>query len=93
MDGWLIAVLVVVALVVIGGLIYLAAGRGREKRLEQQRTKAAEQRREAQSAAQRAGEADLAANRQAEAAQRERERAVEMEQQATKTDPDTSEPR
>lgn len=92
MDGWLIAVLVV-ALVVIGGLIYFAATRGREKRLEQQRTTATEQRQEAQSAAQRAGEADLAANRQAETAERERERAVEMEQQAAKTDPDTSDPR
>ncbi|MGH2776315.1 MAG: hypothetical protein ACRDJT_12895 [Actinomycetota bacterium] len=92
MDGWLIAVLVV-ALVVIGGLIYVAATRGREKRLEQQRTTATEQRQEAQSAAQRAGEADLAANRHAESAERERERAVELEQRAAKTDPDTSDPR
>jgi len=92
MDGWLIAVLVI-ALVVIGGLIYVAATRGKEKRLEQQRTTATEQRQEAQSAAQRAGEADLAANRHAEAAERERERAVEMEQRAAKTDPDNPNPR
>lgn len=93
MDGWLITVLVVVGLVVIAGLAYVAATRGRAKRVEQQRTAAAEQRQEAQSAAQRAGEADLAANRHAEKAQRERERAIEMEQQAAKTDPDASDRR
>jgi flagellar biosynthesis/type III secretory pathway M-ring protein FliF/YscJ len=88
MDTWLVIVLIV-ALVVVGALIYMAATRGREKRLEQQRTAATEQRQEAQSAAQRAGEADLAANRQAERAKAERERAVEMEERAAKTDPDT----
>jgi Tfp pilus assembly protein PilO len=92
MDGWLIAVLII-AVVVIGGLIYVGATRGRQKRLEQQRATATEQRQEAQSAAQRAGEADLAANRHAETAERERERAVEMEQRAAKTDPDTHTPR
>ena len=87
MDGTLLVVLIVVAVLVIGAAIYWMT-RGKERRLEQNRELAAENRQEAQTAAQRAGEAEVAARRHAEEAERERERALELEHKANETDPD-----
>ena len=83
MPGWLIAVIVVAA------IVYAAATKGRQKRLDQRRAQAEEHRAEAQERARVAGEKELAARRQADEAQLERDRAVELEGQAQKTDPDT----
>jgi uncharacterized protein HemX len=87
MDNPLVIVLVVIAVIVIAAAIYWMT-RGKARRLEQQRDRAADHREQAQGAAQRAGEAELAARRNAEEAERERERAVELEHKAAETDPD-----
>lgn len=87
MDQWIIIMLVVVALIAIGALVYWTT-RGKQRKVEQQREEATEHRREAQSAAQRAGEAEVAARRQAEEAEREREQAVGLERKAAEADPD-----
>ncbi|MQB01731.1 MAG: hypothetical protein GEU78_15825 [Actinobacteria bacterium] len=90
MDDPLVIVLVVIAVVVIAGAIYWMT-RGKARRLEHQREQTADHRRNARGAAQRAGEAELAARRHAEEAERERERAVELEHKAAETDPDRPE--
>lgn len=87
MDNPLVIVLVVIAVIVIAAAIYWMT-RGKGRRLEQQRDRAADHREQAQGAAHRAGEAELAARRNAEEAERERERAVELEHKAAETDPD-----
>lgn len=87
MDAWLAIVLVVIAVIVIGGAIYWMT-RGKARQLEQRREQAAEHRQEAHSAAQRAGETELAARRLGEEAEREREHALELERKAAETDPD-----
>jgi flagellar biosynthesis/type III secretory pathway M-ring protein FliF/YscJ len=87
MDNPLVIVLVVIAVIVMAAAIYWMT-RGKSRRLEQQRERAADHREQAQGAAQRAGEADLAARRNAEEAEREREHAVELEHKAAETDPD-----
>lgn len=86
MDAVWIA-LIVLAVVVIGAAVYWMT-RGKEQRLEQKRVEATEQRQEAQTAAQRAGEAEVAAKRHAQEAEAERERALELERKANETDPD-----
>jgi uncharacterized protein HemX len=90
MDDPLVIVLVVIAVIVIAAGIYWIT-RGKARRLEHQRERTAEHRKNAQGAAQRAGEAELAARRHAEEAERERERAVELEHKAAETDPDRPE--
>ena len=87
MDDTLMWILIAVAALIVIGLIYWFTA-GKNRRLEQQRTTATEHREEAQLAAQRAGEADLVARRQQEAAEAERERALELQRKAEKVDPD-----
>ena len=89
MSEALIIVLALLALIVVVGAIYWIA-RGRERRLETRREEAAEHRQEAATAAQRAGEADLIARRHTEEAQRERARAIDLEEKAIDRDPDVS---
>ncbi|MGH2806552.1 MAG: hypothetical protein ACRDKT_04675 [Actinomycetota bacterium] len=86
MDLWLIIVLVIAAIVIIGIIYRVTAGKNR--RIEQRRETAAEQRQEAQVAAQSAGEAEIAARRQQELAEAEKERALILEREAVKSDPD-----
>jgi cytoskeletal protein RodZ len=90
MDDPLVIVLVVIAVIVIAAGIYWWT-RVKARRLEHQRELTAEHRQNAQGATQRADEAELAARRHAEEAERERERAVELEQKAAETDPDRPE--
>jgi flagellar biosynthesis/type III secretory pathway M-ring protein FliF/YscJ len=87
MDDTLMWILIAVAVLVVLFLIYWFVA-GKNRRLEQRRETAAEHREEAQLAAQRAGEADLTARRQQEAAEAERERALELQRKAEKVDPD-----
>lgn len=82
--------LIVLAVVVIGAAVYWMT-RGKERRLDQGRAEAAEQRQESQTAAQRAGQAEVAAKRHAQEAEAERERALELERKANETDPDYNE--
>jgi flagellar biosynthesis/type III secretory pathway M-ring protein FliF/YscJ len=88
MDTWLVIVLSVLALIVVIGIIYWVT-QGKERMLQQRRDSAAEHRQEAQTAAQRAGEADVSARRDAEIAEQERERAAELQRKAAQRDPDT----
>jgi hypothetical protein len=81
-------ILIAVAVVAIIGVIYWVT-KGKEARLNQRRETAAEHRQEAQVAAQRAGQADVEARRVSQQAEAERDRAIELEEKAAATDPDT----
>ncbi|MGI8942475.1 MAG: hypothetical protein ACR2H7_11395 [Actinomycetota bacterium] len=87
MDTSLVIVLIVIVVIAIAAAVYWTIS-GKAKKLEQQRERAAGDRQEAHGAAQRAGEAELTARRHSEEADRERERAVELERNADETDPD-----
>ena len=87
MDAIWIIVLVAVAIIVVGGIVFAGRQR-REAQLAERREEAQEHRDEAGSKARRAEQARLQAEEQAERAQRERDEAAELERRADEIDPD-----
>lgn len=88
MPEWLTIVLVIAVVLILIGAIWWAGTKGRDKKIQQQRETATKHREDARAAAHSAGEAELAARRQEEEADRARDRAAELEHEADKVDPD-----
>lgn len=87
MDTIWIVVLVLAALLVIGGVM-VGARKRRDAQLEERRVEAQGHREEANATARRAELAKLEAKEQAERADREAEAAAELRQRADEVDPD-----
>jgi uncharacterized protein HemX len=87
MDAIWIIVLVAVAIIIVGGIVFAGRQR-REAQLEERRVEAQGHREEASSKARRAEQARLQAEEQAERAERERAEAEQLERKAAEIDPD-----
>ena len=90
MPDWAIVALIAAGVILLIALVAWAARRGSARRIEKKREQSAEHRYAAQERARQAGEAELGAQRYAEAARIEREKALEHEEKAVELDPDMS---
>jgi uncharacterized protein HemX len=86
-DAIWIIVLIAVAIIIVGGIVWYGRQR-KEAQLEERREEAAATRDEAAAKARRAEQARLQAEEQAERAERERAEAAELERRAAEVDPD-----
>ena len=88
MDAWIIAVIVIGAVVLIA-LVLLGGRRARERQLEGKRVEADELRTQSEEVAQRAQVREETARKEAAQAAADREMAEERARRADEVDPDT----